>query len=213
VRVLAEIPSRASPDLRAGTLRRCDLEAYRGVLSGLGGARAVLVAGQGAGRWDCAVGLAAAAAAGGTRTALLECELAEPLLAEALGLAIAPGLYEYLRGTADAGQILKPVALAGPGSAGAGEPLVCVVGGRPGSEAAGLLGSERFRHAAAGLRDAYELLVIVAPSPAPGDPGPLAAVAAEADAVLAWVDRAGSPPSLPVQVTGLVVQAEPPQRS
>lgn len=210
MRVLAEIPARASPDLRAGTLRRCDLDAYRDLMTGLGAARAVLVAGQGAGRWGGAVGLAAAAAAAGTRTALLECELAEPLLAEALGLGIAPGLHEYLRGTADAEQILKPVALAGPGSASASEPLVCVVGGGPSSEAAALLGSERFRHAAAGLRDAYELLVIVAPSPAPGDPGPLAAVAAEADAVVAWVDRAGSPPSLPVQVTGLVVEAEPP---
>jgi Mrp family chromosome partitioning ATPase len=218
VRVLAEIPPRTSPELRAGTLRRCDLEAYGDLLDGLGGARAVLVAGYGAGRWDGAVGLAAAAAAGGTRTALLECELAEPALAEALGLSIAPGLHEYLRGAADAQRILKPVALAGPGSARASEPLVCVVGGRPGSEAAALLGSERFRHAAANLRDAYELLVIVAPSLAAGDPSPLAAVAAEADAVIAWVDGAGSPPSLPVPVTGLVVQPpvpaeNPPQRS
>ena len=214
MRVLAEIPARDSPDLRAGTLRRCDLEAYGDLLDGLGGARAVLVAGHGAGRWDGAVGLAAAAAAAGTRTALLECELAEPALADALGLAIAPGLHEYLRGTADAQRILKPVALAGPGSARASEPLVCVVGGRPSSEAAALLSSERFHRAAANLRDAYELLVIVAPSPAAGDPGPLVAVAAEADAVLAWVDGAGSPPSLPVPVTGLVVQAAaPPQRS
>ncbi len=213
MRVLAEIPARTSPDLRAGTLRRCDLEAYGDLLNGLGGARAVLVAGHGAGRWDGAVGLAAAAAAAGTRTALLECELARPALAEALGLAIAPGLHEYLRGTADPERILKPVALAGPGSAGASEPLVCVVGGRPTSEAAVLLGSERFRHAAASLRDAYELLVIVAPSPTPDDPGPLAAAAAEADTVLAWLDRAGSPSNLPVPVTGLVVQAEPAQRS
>lgn len=213
MRVLAEIPARTSPDLRAGTLRRCDLEAYRGLLDGLGDVRAVLVAGHGAGRWDGAVGLAAAAAAAGTRTALLECELAEPALAEALGLAIAPGLHEYLRGAADPQRILKPVALAGPGSSRASEPLVCVVGGRPSSEAAVLLGSERFRHAAASLRDAYELLVIVAPSPPADDPGPLAAAAAEADAVLAWVDGAGSPPTLPVPVTGLVVQAVPPQAS
>jgi Mrp family chromosome partitioning ATPase len=206
VRVLAEIPPRTSPDLRAGTLRRCDLEAYGRLREKLGGARSVLVAGHDAGRWDGAVGLAAAAAAAGIRTALLECELAEPALAEALGLAAAPGLHEYLRGTVDAQRILKPVALAGPGSARASEPLVCVVGGRPSPDASVLLGSERFRHAAASLRDAYELLVIVAPSFAPDEPGPLASAAAEADAVLAWINRAGTAPSLPVRVTGLVVQ-------
>jgi Mrp family chromosome partitioning ATPase len=205
VKVLAEIPARTSPGLRAGTLRRSDLEAYGALLKRLGGARAVLVAGD-AGRWNGAVGLAAAAAAAGIRTALLECELSEPALAEALGLAIAPGLHEYLRGAVDAQRILKPVALAGPGSAGVSEPLVCVVGGRPSSDAAALLGSERFRHAAASLRDAYELLVIVAPSSAPDDPAPLAAAAAEAEAVLAWARRAGAAPSLPVPVTGLVIQ-------
>jgi hypothetical protein len=205
VKVLAKIPARSSPDLRAGTLRRRDLEAYGGLLEGLAGAGTVLVAGEGQGRWGGAVGLAAAAAASGIRAALLECELAAPALAEKLGLASAPGMHEYLRGSADVGAILKPVVLAGPGSAGASEPLVCVVAGRPAADAAALLCSERFRHAAAGLRDAYELLTIVAPSPGP-DPGPLAAVAAEADAVLAWVDRAGTAPSLPVPVAGLVVQ-------
>ncbi len=205
MRVLAEIPARSSPDLRAGTLRRSDLAAYGGLLRELDGARSVLVAGGAATRQAGAVGLAAAAAAAGTRTALLECELAAPSLAESLGLAIAPGLHEYLRGTAEAGRILKPVALAGPGSAGAAEPLVCVVGGRPAPDPAVLLASERFRHAVAGLRDAYELLVMAAPSPA-SDPGPLAAAAAEADAVLAWTERGAESPNLPVGVTGLVVQ-------
>jgi Mrp family chromosome partitioning ATPase len=203
--VLAEIPARPSPDLRVGTLRRRDLEAYGGLLEKLDGARTVLVAGEGPGRWDGAAGLAAAAAAAGARAALLECELAQPALAEKLDLAGAPGLHEYLRGTADAERILKPIVLAGPGSASASEPLVCVVAGRPAADGAALLGSERFRHVAAGLRDAYELLVVVAPSPAP-EAGALVSVAAEADAVLAWMDRAGAQPSLPVAVTGLVVQ-------
>jgi Mrp family chromosome partitioning ATPase len=206
VRVLAEIPARPSPDPRAGTLRRRDLEAYCGLLEKLDGARTVLVAGEGPGRWDGAVGLAAAATAAGIRTALLECELAEPALAKKLDLAGAPGLHEYLRGTADAERVLKPVALAGPGSAGASDPLVCIVAGRPAADGAALLGSERFRHVAAGLRDAYELLTVVAPSPAP-DADALLSVAAEADAVLAWMDRAdGARPSLPVAVAGLVVQ-------
>jgi hypothetical protein len=205
VRVLAEIPARSPSDLRAGTLRRSDLVAYGGLLRELDGARSVLVAGEARSCQAGAVGLAAAAAAAGTRTALLECELAAPSLAESLRLAAAPGLHEYLRGTAEAERILKPVALAGPGSAGASEPLVCVVAGRPAPDPAVVLSSERFRHAVAGLRDAYELLTIVAPAPGP-DPGPLAAVAAEADAVLAWSERGAETPDLPVGVTGLVVQ-------
>jgi MinD-like ATPase involved in chromosome partitioning or flagellar assembly len=206
VRVLAEIPARPSPDLRAGTLRRGDLEAYGRLLEALAGARSVLIAGDGLGRHGAVVGLAAAAAAAGTRTALLECELEAPALADALGLATAPGLHEYLRGAAEAEQILKPVALAGPGSGEASDPLVCVVAGRPAGGAAALLDSERFRHAVAGLRDAYELLVVDGPAPRP-DPAPLTAVAAEVDTVLAWAGPDAAPPGLPVAVTGLVVQS------
>jgi len=205
VRILAEIPARSSPDLSAGTLRRCDLEAFGGLLEELGGARAVLMTGAEPGRRPAAVGLAAAAAAAGTRTALLECDLTEPGLADALGLPNAPGLHEYLRGTADAEAILKPVVLAGPGSAGATEPLVCVVAGRPTADGAALLDSERFRHAVSSLRSAYELLVI--DGPPPGHDGELLAAMAGADATVAWVDRDAATPSLPAAITGLVVQA------
>lgn len=205
MRVLAEIPARSSTDLRPGTLRRSELDAYGGLLRELAGARAVLIAGEGAAGQAGAVGLAAAAAATGTRTALLECELTAPSLAEALGLASAPGLHEYLRGSAESERILKPVVLAGPGSAAATEPLVCVVGGRPAADAATLLDSDRFRHTLASLRDAYELLVVVAPAPEP-DPGSLVAVAAEVDAILAWTERGAGSPRLPVSVSGLVVQ-------
>jgi Mrp family chromosome partitioning ATPase len=205
VKVLAEIPAGSAPAPRPGTLRRSALEAYGGLLAELGDARVVLVAGEGGLAMAGAVGLAAAAAASGTRTALLECEPAAPSLAEALGLATAPGLHEYLRGAAESERILKPVALAGPGSAAATEPLVCVVAGRPAADTATLLGSERFRHVLASLREAYELIVVKAPS-WEGDPEPLAAVAAEADAVLAWAGPGAEPPRLPVSVTGLVVQ-------
>jgi Mrp family chromosome partitioning ATPase len=205
VRVLAEIPARSASGLRAGTLRRSDLEAYGRLLTELGGANAVLVTGANSGGRDVAVGLAASAAAVGTRTALLECELAEPALAETLGLAAAPGLHEYLLGTAEVERILKPVVLAGPGSAAASEPLVCVVAGRAATDEATLLGSERFRHAAARLRSAYELLVICGPSPQRGE-APLTAVAAVADAAIALVGRGESAPSLPVDLAGVVVQ-------
>ncbi len=205
MRVLAEIPARSSPDLRTGTLRRADLTAYGGLLEEVRPARSVLLTGEAPGRREAAAALAAVAAAAGTRTALLECELVEPGLAEALGLALAPGLHEYLRGTVDSAEILKPVALAGPGSAGASEPLVCVVAGRPAGDGSALLDSERFRHAVLGLEGAYEFLVI--DGPPPGRKGELFAAMAVAEVTLVWSERGSAPPSLPGPAAGLVVQA------
>jgi Mrp family chromosome partitioning ATPase len=205
VKVLAEIPARSSSELRTGTLRRADLAVYGSLLEELRPARSVLITGEAPGRRGAAAGLAAAAAATGTRTALLECELAEPGLAEALGLAIAPGLHEYLRGTAESEAILKPVALAGPGSARASEPLVCVVAGRPADDGAVLLDSERFHHAVSGLKSAYELLVI--DGPPPGRVAELTAAMTVAEVTLVWSKRGMPPPSLPGPAAGLVVQA------
>lgn len=205
MKVLAEIPARSSSELRTGTLRRADLGVYGSLLEELRPARSVLVTGEAPGRRGAAAGLAAAAAATGTRTALLECELAEPGLAEALGLAVAPGLHEYLRGTADSEAILKPVALAGPGSAQASDPLVCVVAGRPADDGAVLLDSERFRRAVSGLESAYELLVI--DGPPPGRVAELLAAMTVAEVTLVWSQRGMPPPSLPGPVAGLVVQA------
>jgi tyrosine-protein kinase len=203
VKVLAEIPAQAAPVPRAGTLRRCDLAAFDALLSELQGSRAVLVLGDSPRRRAVAVGLATAAAATGTRTALVECDLAQPNLAEALGLAAAPGLHEYLRGEADADRILEPLVLAGPGAQSADDPLVCVVAGRPAPDGTALLASERFRHATAKLRRAYELVVL--DGPPPNGPGALSAVAAEADATLACVGRADPQPQLGVPLTGLVI--------
>jgi len=185
-------------------LRRSDLAVYGGLLEELRPARSVLLTGEAPGRRGAAAGLAAAAAANGTRTALLECELVEPGLAEALGLAPAPGLHEYLRGTVDSAEILKPVALAGPGSAAASEPLVCVVAGRPAGDGTVLLDSERFRHAVSGLQDAYELLVI--DGPPPDRVAELIATMTVAEVTLVWSERGTPPPSLPGPVAGLVVQ-------
>jgi Mrp family chromosome partitioning ATPase len=204
VRVLGEIPAPGPTALRAGTLRRCDQEAFGRLLEELGSVRAVMVTGD-ACRQTAAVGIAAAAAVAGTRTALLECDLAEPTLAEALGLATVPGLREHLRGEAGPSRILKPVALAGPGSAAAREPLVCVVAGRPAADAKMLLESEAFPKATKNLRDTYELVVLAGPPQGAGD-GSLEAVAAQADATLVCVGRSDRVPDLPVPVTGVVVQ-------
>jgi Mrp family chromosome partitioning ATPase len=204
VKVLAEIPARSSPDLRAGTLRRCDLEAFAGLLRELNGARAVLMTGAGASRRGAAVGLATAAAAAGRRTALLECDLVQPGLADALGLTPTPGLHEYLRGTVEAEDILKPVVLAGPGSAEATEPLVCVVAGRPSAEGRRLFASDVFARALASLRAAYDLVVI--DGPPLRDEYSLRALLALADSTIACVGPSESR-SLPISVSGLVVQS------
>lgn len=203
MKVLAEIPARSSPDLRAGTLRRCDLEVFGGLLRELHGIRSVLLTGDGPSRRQAAVGLAAAAAAAGTRTALLECDLVAPGLADALGLAQTPGLDEYLRGSIEAEGILKPVALAGPGSAEATEPLVCVVAGRPSADGPRLLASDAFAQALAGLHAAYELVVI--DGPPLRDEHSLRAVQALADSTIACLGPS-EPRNLPVSVRGLVIQ-------
>lgn len=203
MKVLAEIPSRSSPDLRTGSLRRSDLEAYGGLLEELRGARTVLMTGSGAERREVAVGLAAAAVAAGTRTALLECDLNEPGLADALGLAYAPGLHEYLRGKVEAESILKPIVLAGPGSSGATEPLVCMVAGRSSAEGPLLLASARFAQALAGIRTAYDLVVIDGP-PLRNEES-LRALLALVDSTVACLGPSESR-SLPISVSGLVIQ-------
>jgi Mrp family chromosome partitioning ATPase len=203
VKVLAEIPPRSSPDLRTGTLRRRDLEAFGGLLEELRGARAVLMTGAGACRREAAVGLAAAAAAAGTRTALLECDLVEPGLADALGLAHAPGLHEYLQGREEAESILNPVVLAGPGSAEATEPLVCMVAGRPSAEGPRLFASDLFARALAGLRAAYDLVVI--DGPPLRDESSLRALLALVDSTIACLGPS-EPRNLPISVSGLVIQ-------
>ncbi len=203
MKVLAEIPARSSSDLRTGTLRRCDLDAFGGLLGELPGARTVLMTGAAARRREVAVGLAATAAATGTRTALLECDLVDPGLADALGLSRAPGLHEYLRGGIEAEGILNPVVLAGPGSADATEPLVCVVAGRPSAEGPRLLASDAFASALAGLRAAYELVVIEGPPLR--DEHSLRALLTLADSTIACIGPS-EPRNLPISVSGLVIQ-------
>lgn len=205
MKVLAEIPAGASPELRAGALRRGDLEAYGGLLEELAGARCVLATGNAADTArSVAVGLAATAASRGSRVALVECGLAEPGLAEALGLAAAPGLHEHLRGAADSAAILEPVVLAGPGSAGATEPLVCVVAGHPSGDGAQLLASDAFARALAGLREAYELVVI--DGPPLRDENSLRPLLSLADATIACLGP-GESRKLPISVSGVVVHA------
>jgi len=205
VRVLGEIPPPSSPPA-AGALRRRDLEAFERLLAELPGVGSVALGGEAACRRTTAIGLATAAAARGIRTVLVESEMGDPTLAEALGLATAPGLSDYLRGEADAGGVLKPLVLAGPGSIAAREPLICVVGGRPVAEPLALLRSDALRRVVAGLRGAYELVVLEAGEARVDHDGSLPLLAAQAEATLFCVGGMDGVPQPPFPVTGLVVQ-------
>jgi hypothetical protein len=202
--VLAELGG-AADGARPGTLRRADLDALGGLLKRFAGRRTLLLTGEERVKSEVAAGLAAAAGAAGRATALLECDLARPGLAGMLGLRPAPGLHEYLRWEASAPEILQPLVLAGPASAGAADAGVCVVAGAPSADASTLLGSTGFRHATAKLRNAYEMVVVDGPPLTGVFSLALAAVAMEADVTLACVSAGASlPRKLPVRVAGLV---------
>ncbi len=181
---IAEIRARPPGATRLGALRRKDLEALDRILERQNRG-VLLVSGVGDGLLTLSTGLAGAAAARGVRTAFLECDLEEPVLAGALGLASVPGLAEYLRKQAEAPQILQPVVLAGPASGAAAGPLVCIVAGAAWGEGPIELGG--FRHALAKLRRAYELLVVLGP-PLGDESGVLREVATVADLILACVE-------------------------
>ena len=169
----------------SGSFSREDLDALA-TISGEVGAGPVMVTGAGDGPLAVATGLAGAAAAAGKRTALLECDLVDPILARSLGLATGPGLGEYLRLEAEAPQLLQPLLPAGPASERATEPLVCVVAGESGGREPTAIDSEHFRHAVAKLRSGYELVVMLGP-PLGDRSGALATVASEADSTIAGV--------------------------
>jgi Mrp family chromosome partitioning ATPase len=183
VPLLAEIAGPA-PGAAAWSLRRGDFERLGEALPQLDGHRVVLVAGEGGAPAVAAVALAAAASASGRRTVLVDCGLAQPRLAEQIGLATAPGLHEYLRWEAEPADVLQPIVLAGPAATGLTDPLVCVSAGRPATKPETLLGLQSFSHMVGKLREAYELVLLLVP-PVLGEPGPCLAVAAQADAVVA----------------------------
>lgn len=184
--VLAGISGPAPGESRVWSLRGEDFEQLAGVRDRVADQRTVLVTGwEDRGR-DLAIAVAAAACAGGRRTALVECDLAQPRLAADLGLSPSPGLHEYLRWEATAAEILQALTLTGSASSGASEPLVCISAGRQAADPGTLLGLQSFRHMAAKLRGAYELVVLSGPAVG-ADRAPLEAIAAQADGLLAAI--------------------------
>lgn len=198
--LLAEVPIPRGRDGRPGSLDRESLDALLRLWSEVGPG-VVLVTGD-EGRSGLAVGMAAAAAAAGRKAALIECDLARPSLAARLGLDPAPGFGEYLAHEAEAPEILQAAILAGPGSALAAAPLVCIVAGNPTGLGPLLFASESFRHAIEKARAAYDVVVLDGPSL--DDRDSLRAAAASADRVLACCSKSRVPRRLRRLVDGLV---------
>jgi Mrp family chromosome partitioning ATPase len=217
--VLAEISGPLPDRTRVFSLRREDLARLEDLQGDLAERRSLLVTGADGAATTVAIAVAGMVCAAGGRVVLVDCDLAMPRLAAELGLADVPGVHEYLRWEASPAEVLQPIALAGPASAGAGGPLAFIAAGRPAPDPAILLGLQSFRHMAAKLRSAYDLVVLAGPPLGPG-PAPLSTLAKEADAVLAGLGpeqtsgrgaRAipAAVRSLPPEALGAVVVAEP----
>lgn len=200
--VLVEVERSDRASSRPGALGRAELRAYTELATKLAKTGSVFLTGPAKGQ--VSLGLAAAATAEGRRVALLECDLAEPALAERLGLSSGPGLHDYLVDEADAGEILQPLVLAGPAAGGATEPLTCIVAGEPEPKPVALLDSERCDHAIERLKRAYDLLLIDGP-PLSEDVDALRALTEHTAVTIACGAARDLPRRMPVPVTGLVL--------
>ncbi len=121
------------------------------------------------GKTTVAASLALASAAAGKLTLLVECDLRRPVLSQRLGIDAAPGLADYLLGTATPQEILRvvphgPVSGSAPADAGdTAKPLVCIPGGTHPDHPAELLGTERFRRFLSSVSEVYDFIVIDSP--------------------------------------------------
>ncbi len=128
------------------------------------------------GKSTVAASLAAANAAAGRRTLLVECDLRRPSLPERLSISRSPGLSDYLVGEAAAAEILQVVTLSevlasnnghrgevqssAPALAG---KMVVIAAGSQSIRPAELLGSQRFRDFLEQVVAAYDIVVIDTP--------------------------------------------------
>jgi succinoglycan biosynthesis transport protein ExoP len=127
------------------------------------------------GKSTVAAGLAAANALAGIETLLVEADLRKPVLADRLGIRVAPGLTDYLAGAAESEEIAQVVDVAAPHgpefestpakddqrliTTGVDTRFVCVTAGRMSSSPAELLGSKRFAAFVKSVRETYELVI------------------------------------------------------
>ena len=126
------------------------------------------------GKSTVAASLAAANAAAGRLTLLVECDLRRPSLPERLSIKRSPGLSDYLAAQVSAGEILQVVTLAeagvpqdgrsGDGADGpAAGKLVVIAAGSRSVRPAELLGSHRFSAFLEQVVSAYDIVVIDTP--------------------------------------------------
>lgn len=119
------------------------------------------------GKSTVAASLAAASAAAGQRTLLVDADLRRPVLATRLGLPESPGLCEYLAGEVGPKDVLQTVSVRTGahrnGDAADDEDqrkLVCITAGNPAGEPAELLASERCHDFLEKVSRVYDLVVI-----------------------------------------------------
>jgi tyrosine-protein kinase len=189
----------------AGPMLESEFEPFRvlrmnlGVLAGPEPPKVVLVTSSVADEGKSTVSLSLASAAGlaRQRVLLLEGDLRRPSLAQRMGIERAPGLADYLNGTAALREVFRVVMLSQPApdkapTNGAGPALDehrvsidCIPAGSPGSAAPELLQSQRMRDLLSALRSSYDLIIIDAsPMLAVADP---LEIAPYADAILVCV--------------------------
>lgn len=127
------------------------------------------------GKTTVAASLATAIASAGHRTLLIEGDLRRPALASRLGVDPAPGLTDYLAGTARPQDVLRTIEFSEPqfqnGSTPSGNGyssshlrrLVCVPSGSRTSRSAELIGSAAFRELIEEVSQLYDAVVLDAP--------------------------------------------------
>jgi Mrp family chromosome partitioning ATPase len=124
------------------------------------------------GKSSVASSLAAAMASAGRRTLLVEADLRRPVLAERLGVQLAPGLADYLAGAAAPQDTLRAVQFAdappgeGASAWSADRPITGPVGrlafipaGSQTSRSAELLGSDVFKQFVEQVGQPYDVVV------------------------------------------------------
>lgn len=127
------------------------------------------------GKTTVAASLAAAIASAGRRTLLIEADLRRPALASRLGVDQAPGLTDYLAGTATPQDVLRTIEFSEPQSQNGSAPssnghssshlhrLVYVPSGSRTSRSAELIGSAAFRELIEEMSEPYDAVVLDAP--------------------------------------------------
>lgn len=147
------------PDWEPFSILRTNLE----FLSEEGTPKVVMVTSAlaGEGKSTVALRLAAASAAAGRRTLLVECDLRRPVLAGRIGIEPVPGLTEYLTGQARPQDVVRSVNL--PGSPDGHAPLACILAGTPTLRVAELINTGQFESFLTQVREVYDLIVVDTP--------------------------------------------------